>query len=176
MGLKCTDDTLSLSKIDDYSPMRMRQNGFLRRDAATRYTPDVDHSVLSSGTECAGPIRVKLHAGDAADVDTRSLGENRIVANVDHAKITALTHCKQVRMQGIPSSALAWFLEGIEEEFGQCTIIADLVSRVAGTIHENQLMRKRSFLQVARMPDGTDDQDGENHTKRCYHEEPWQAS
>ena len=77
--------------------------------------PDVDHSVLSSRTERAGSIGVKLHARDAADVNTRSLGENRIVANVDYAKITTLAHCKQMRMERIPSSTLAGFLEGIEE-------------------------------------------------------------
>ena len=76
MGLKWTDDTLNLIKIENLSPMRMRQNGFLRRDAATGHMPDVDHSVLSSRTQRAGSVGVELHAGDAADVSTRSLGEN----------------------------------------------------------------------------------------------------
>ena len=138
--------------------MRVRENRFLWRDAATRHMPDVDHSALSSRTERTGSIGVELHARDAADVNTRPLGEHRVIANVDHAKVATLTHRKQMRMQGIPSSTLPGFLEGIEEELGQCTIIAHLISSIAGTIHENQLVRKCSFFQVTRMPDSADEQ------------------
>ena len=137
--------------------MRVRENRFLWRDAATRHMPDVDHSVLSSRTERTGSIGVELHARDAADVNTRPLGEHRVIANVDHAKVATLTHRKQMRMQRIPSSTLTRFLEGIEEELGQCTIIAHLISSIAGTIHENQLVRKCSFFQVTRMPDSADE-------------------